>query len=630
MTEVTRISQNQFGLFATKSYNVGGIILDELEPILRREYLTLTSPSQYQQIVQDLKWNQGDQVDDDESLSCRLWRLIPAFPMPPKGYSDSMHGNKFKAMIQAALCFLNCQLETSHESFIQFFQLYHPSPTHHQHQEQNSGTRSDVDEEEFIIQLSFAAIQEVERAFVPESRLHQQYQQVGSRFQTILSSIPAFSSKSKGSDSCSSFVILQTVVLIWACNAFEGGRVYHNISRINHSCDPNAIVQPGTGASDDNRLIVRAAAPISPGDEISISYLGLFLYTSTECRQQQLRRTKHFVCHCTRCLAKQDWASVIPSLIAYPRTALAILDEDVQYDDEQSVRYMVSVRQDDSAGTAVWQSLALPSSASENSEQHEVIIASSSSETSLRKFQTIHDRLSEKLAKFLLDQQSNQTHRSKSLITSAMSPLHQHGEGGDKSAPPRNTSSTTTKDENDDDESTEAEMELLEQMTSMARSYLGDRHWATNIPLLLGIDCELQEIHCELMDTTAVGNGDDDVSTRLAQVIDSLERVCRFVDGLRLRIHRGHLLCHVVVGVARALVSLGDVKSQKYAAQWLRRVTGEDMETSTDHVYNYVTLFEDQMMQKVVVSLEKAWTRNDDRDLTHNNKSFGSSKRAKR
>jgi SET domain len=629
MTEVTRISQNQYGLFATKSYNVGEIILDELEPILRREYLTLTSPSQYQQIVQDLTWNQGDQVGDDESLSCRLWRLIPAVPVSPKGYSDSMHGNKFKAMIQAALCFLNCQVETSNGSFIQFFQLYHPSPTLHQ-QEQNSGTSSDVDEEEFIIQLSFAAIQEVERALVPESRLHQQYQQVESRFQTILSSIPAFGPTSESPQASSSFRILQTVVLIWACNAFEGGRVYQNISRINHSCDPNAIVRPGTEASDDNRLIVRAAAPISPGDEISISYLGLFLYTSTECRQQQLRRTKHFACHCTRCLAKQDWASVIPSLVAYPRTTLAILDEDIQYDDDQSVQYMVRVRQDNSADTAAWQSLALSSSASENSEQHEVIISSSSSEASLRKFQTIHDRLSVKLAQFLLNQESNPSNSSKSLIASARTPFHPHGEGGEKNTPSKNTSSTTAKDESNDDESTEAEMELLEQMTSMARSYLGDRHWATNIPLLLGIDCELHEIHCELMDTTAVGNGDGDVTTRIAQVIDSLERVCRFVDGLRLRIHRGHLLCHVVVGVARALVSLGDVKSQKYAAQWLRRVTGEDKETSTDHVYNYVTLFEDQMMQKLVVSLEKAWTRNDDRDLTHNNKSFGSSKRAKR
>ena len=34
--------------------------------------------------------------------------------------------------------------------------------------------------------------------------------------------------------------VLQKVMLIWACNSFQGGRIYSQISRVNHDCIGNA------------------------------------------------------------------------------------------------------------------------------------------------------------------------------------------------------------------------------------------------------------------------------------------------------------------------------------------------------------------------------------------------------
>ena len=94
---------------------------------------------------------------------------------------------------------------------------------------------------------------------------------------------------------------------------------------------------------------------------------------------------------------------------------------------------------------------------------------------------------------------------------------------------------------------------------------------------------------------------------------EKLQRLFRFVDGLSranedssnnndnmkglLQLDKGHLLSHVVIGTARALVSLGDHKSQTYAAEWLEKVAA------------HVETFETEGMKKVVASLSSAWTR---------------------
>lgn len=87
----------------------------------------------------------------------------------------------------------------------------------------------------------------------------------------------------------------------------------------------------------------------------------------------------------------------------------------------------------------------------------------------------------------------------------------------------------------------------------------------------------------------------------IAESIDSLERVVRFVDGLGLRLHMGHLLSDAIIGVARALVGLGDVKSQKDGSEWLDKIHDD-----------YVVHFESEGMQRVVVVLRKTWEKSAD------------------
>jgi hypothetical protein len=90
----------------------------------------------------------------------------------------------------------------------------------------------------------------------------------------------------------------------------------------------------------------------------------------------------------------------------------------------------------------------------------------------------------------------------------------------------------------------------------------------------------------------------------VAEAIDSLERVHRFVESLNLKLHPGHMLGDVIIGTARTLVSLGDVKSQKYGAEWLDKIT------------DYVNKFESEGRQKVLSALSTAWKENrrDDKD----------------
>merc|ERR1712226_1258692 len=70
------------------------------------------------------------------------------------------------------------------------------------------------------------------------------------------------------------------VMLVWSCNSFQGGRIYAQQSRINHSCNPNAVIR----ASEDKQTVL-AACSIKAGEEICISYLGLLLYADRPVRQ---------------------------------------------------------------------------------------------------------------------------------------------------------------------------------------------------------------------------------------------------------------------------------------------------------------------------------------------------------
>ncbi|KAH8114081.1 hypothetical protein DFH11DRAFT_1509569 [Phellopilus nigrolimitatus] len=84
--------------------------------------------------------------------------------------------------------------------------------------------------------------------------------------------------------------------------------VFPDISRINHSCSPNAVW------SFDSRALwaeIRATRPIATGEEITIAYV-----TPTETRaerQQTLKKKYGFTCHCTQCVATAGRAAAAAS-----------------------------------------------------------------------------------------------------------------------------------------------------------------------------------------------------------------------------------------------------------------------------------------------------------------------------
>jgi hypothetical protein len=103
-------------------------------------------------------------------------------------------------------------------------------------------------------------------------------------------------------------------------------------------------------------------------------------------------------------------------------------------------------------------------------------------------------------------------------------------------------------------------------------------------------------------------NNTPDMDT-VAQAVDLLQRLYCFEEGLALELDKGHLLADVTVGVARALVCLGDVKSQKYAAEWLAKIS------------EYVEIFESDGIKKVVETLGQAWQRKEEERPTKKQKS---------
>ena len=321
---------------------------------------------------------------------------------------------------------------------------------------------------------------------------------------------------------------LEIFLLIWACNSFEGGRIYAQISRINHDCNPNAVVQ-----ADGNTQRILAATDIAEGDEITISYLGILLYTETSVRQEKLRTTKFFVCQCQRCLDKDDVAGYIPCPIRHPRELpQQSLEEDVQYDDDQTVHY-ISMRDPDKKDTTAENKLRVVT--------------------------------------------KNVTSRILTYMDSIKGGMKRDG----------------------DDEEEEGNT-LLEENLGLATTIMGDRHWTTNLMKLLHLDHKLSLMSQAMLTMQEMPEMED-----VAEAIDSLQRVERFVQSLNLKMDSGHILCDVIIGISRTLVSLGDIKSQKYGAQWLGKIS------------DYVEMFESEGRQKVVSALIVAWKKHDTEGESH-------------
>jgi hypothetical protein len=312
---------------------------------------------------------------------------------------------------------------------------------------------------------------------------------------------------------------VKKVMLVWACNSFQGGRIYLKISRANHSCDPNSVIQ---AKGDDQKML--AATDIAVGDEITISYLGSMLYTETEVRREKLRKTKFFHCECVRCVG-EDIAARIPCPLEHPRQAQQSLNEDEQYDDDQTVKY----------------------------------ISASSESSALKRFEKLKI--------------------SMAVVTSRVVTFLEEQESAKEKE----------REDNDSDDG-----EILEEHLSLARAVMGDKHWTTNLLLLLLLDRRLSQMSSTMLTTQQIPEMED-----VAETIDNLQRFYRYVESLKLKLHPGHILGDVIIGTARTLVSLGDMKSQKYGAEWLGKIT------------DYVDKFESEGRQKVVNALSVAWKKHD-------------------
>ena len=498
MTTEVRLSPDSghLGLFAIQDLNSGDIILEEM-PLVK------LAPS--------------DEKSYDDLVST-LWASIE----PPSDGSvpDYLHGI-FKGMVKTAIIAIrDMHQEVIDQNKIEsLLQLYHPTK------------ESTSDTEKPIVKVADEAIN-----FIREHvSTNETTAKIFSEFED--------------------WDILLKICLVWSCNSFQGGRIYPQLSRVNHSCNPNAVIQTTTATqqanpeqmNDDNNTNdgqqLVAATKIQKGSEIYISYLGLILYTDTVVRKKKLERTKFFNCLCSRCCAASsegdEGAAKIPCPVFHPRDAQQMsLDEDAQYDDDQSVRYiaLMEPKSNDKSGTD-----------------------------------------NEKLYKVL---------RSVCGIIESFLETYEHN-GLAKTRHVNNKDSHNNDDEDEKDD-------IMEQHVGLSSTMMGDKHWTSNLTLLLHLDRRLSAMSKRMIVTQELPGEEE-----IAEAIDSLDRISRFVDSLKLDIDPGHVLGDVIIGTARMLISLGDEKSQKYGAEWLSKID------------DYVEQFANDGVKKVVKTLKVAWTKQD-------------------
>ncbi|KAL9539869.1 hypothetical protein MBANPS3_010020 [Mucor bainieri] len=81
-----------------------------------------------------------------------------------------------------------------------------------------------------------------------------------------------------------------------------GRAIYYSASKVNHACDPNALVSFGDGAKNPCQLKIQCVkGPIEKGNEITISYGPLASVHSKEDRLKKLKEGYQFDCKCGAC-----------------------------------------------------------------------------------------------------------------------------------------------------------------------------------------------------------------------------------------------------------------------------------------------------------------------------------------
>jgi hypothetical protein len=526
MTEVRDISSqkavsggfaagHQYGLFATKAYKLGDTILSESPLIILKHSSSDKIRSQFDSscfAAAAGKKSPNDQDEKNEDI------IIPASFITND--LSPVQTKKLKALTLGAASYAVNQPNLTEETKEKLFQLFHPN------------SQAPNEDEKNALNMAKQALKICEQISAPETSLNRLVR-----------------------DSADELIKL---LLIYSCNAFEGGRIYHRLSRANHSCNPNAIVCSG---DDSDVSVLKAACDIAQGEEINISYLGSYLYAGYPTRQRVLKDSKYFICQCDRCssTSHNDLASRIPCPVCHPRQG-RYLDEDVMFDDGDEGDLTVSY--------------ATPKNGTTAEER------------------SIHCDGCKKTTSFKPDEQSMRKKKEAACVNymnKAEEKVYDRLEGND------NVNGSNG------DKSLDVEREANQQFYEMATSICGAKHWTTHFMNLSLIEESLANFHSTLM---SMGQNDaedtetmEELLTGIAEAADGIERAWMYASGLNLKTDPSQWLFDYTVGLARALVGLGDEKSQKYAAQWISKV--ED----------YAKAFESDGMQKVVSSLKNAWKR---------------------
>lgn len=526
-------SSCQYGLFAAgKAYKKGDTILSE-SPLIILKHPSKEVRSQFDNSCLAAKKKKPSNGKDDKDES---GNIINDLTLPTSFTKDlSSHEiKKLKALTLAATSYaMHLPNSLTEETKQKLFQLYHPSSSTN-----TQGGDGMSDDEKSALKLANQTLKICQQIAAPDSSLHR---------------LVHNTTNGGAADE------LVNLLLIYSCNAFEGGRIYHRLSRVNHSCNPNAIVCGGSSSSsggedDADVSILKAACDIAEGEEITISYLGSYLYAGYPTRQRVLRDSKYFICQCDRCSGNShsDLASCLPCPVCHPRTG-RYLEEDVMFDYGEEGDLTVSYATPKNGMMAEERSIQC--------DGCQKVTTFNPNETSMRK---------KKEAACV------------NYMTKAEEKVYNRLEGNDNV-------------------NVDVEREANEQFYEMATSICGAKHWTTNFMNLSLIEESLANFHSTLMSMgqNAAEDADtmEEMLTGIAEAADGIDRAFIYATGLKLKADPAQWLFDYIVGLARTLVGLGDEKSQKYAAQWIEKVE------------EYAEAFESDAMQKVISSLKNAWKR---------------------
>jgi len=514
----------QRGLFAINPYQTGDVIIDNSQPIMSS--ITVT---------------------DEKHNMVLVTQLTPPAVSFLSGNDGSLPENvqthqvgKFRGMIQSILSYAlhrSSHEESTPSNTTKLLELYHPTST------STSTSTFPSNHETEIVALSQTATSYLRRYAQPESSL----------------------SKLLEGDDDVDVEFVSKLCLIYSCNAFEGGCIYDaQISRINHSCDPNATTHTSnTADSSSNSMTIRATSPIAAGEEITISYLGILLYADTTVRRSQLLQTKHFVCGCDRCRNRHrpDVSGCIPCPSCHARVEGKYLEEDVMWDDEENntgaIQYAhprITTRKNGTESVT----FDCPKCGAEANDNADFPANDDS-----KLLNTLVKTVSAKIANRLLE-----VHTDEKRV-----------KGG------------TGKKPTDIGKDVAIDTELDEQLYEMSMSICGSKHWSSNILLLTLLTRQISKMNARLLLSRLP------TLETLGEAIDSLQRLYRFIESLQLKADSngggngdgcgGKLLVDATLNVARILVAMGDEKSVTYARYWIQKIN------------RHVTLFESVETQTV-------------------------------